>query len=113
MMLTPKSATTYANAPVGMHNGSFNGITAITTSKGKAYRWEFKLDSGMTISVLSDGESPPTARNKSGKFIMALTGQPLVEDVPVDVNSFIGKRYAIIVVPDGDKTKIETFMQKS
>lgn len=97
--------------PVGNYQTTFKGIENIETEHGKAYRWLFETKDGKTISVLADGEKPPTQKNKMGRFLSALSGQPLHAGVQVDPDAFVGKPYFVIVghKDDGVGTKVDTF----
>lgn len=96
--------------PVGTYPVSFSKFSELETSKGRAYRWEFKADDGRLISGLSDANGPPTTQNKTGRWLAALSGKPLTSGVAVNPDEYIGRRYFAIVAPNGNGgTKLETF----
>lgn len=100
----------YESVPAGTYQATFNGLKATETQNGKAYRWAFRTDDGKEISGLSDAESPPTTRNKTGRWLCALATKPLQAGVQVDPDQYVGKRYFVIVTAHADnKTKLETF----
>jgi hypothetical protein len=100
----------YENVPAGTYQATFSGMKETETANGKAYRWAFKADDGRTISGLSDAEKPPTTKNKTGRWLCALGAKPLQAGTEVDPDSYIGKRYFVIVAAALDnKTKLETF----
>jgi len=98
MFLTPiKSA--YAETKPGQYPCTFTGIEEKVTSRGKALRWTFKDENGNTISDLSDANAPPTPKNKTGTWLVALTGQQLTPDKPINTDDYVGKKYLVIVGP--------------
>jgi hypothetical protein len=86
--------------PPGTYQGVFDSFDCeLETSKGKAIRWAFKADDGRTIDGISDRESKPTTKNKTGRWLAA-----------VDPTQYIGKRYLLIVSDGGGgKGKLDTF----
>ena len=100
----------YEGLAVGSHKGVFKGIEPTETQKGKAWRWRFETLDGKKASELSDRESLPTPKNKTGRFLMALAGKAFAGGDKIDPDAYVGKNYLLIVEPKGDgKTKISTF----
>lgn len=97
--------------PVGAYQTTFTGLEPIETEHGKAYRWLFTTGDGKTISAIADGEKPPTQKNKMGRFLSALSRQPLQAGVSVDPDKYVGQKYLVIVShkDDGVGTKVDTF----
>jgi hypothetical protein len=98
-----------------MYRAEFVAVEQTETSKGKAWRWKFKVTdpkaSDKIVTELSDAESPPTPRNKTGRFLQALVGKPLAEGVSVNPDDYVGKPYMLVIEnkPDGNGTKVTTF----
>lgn len=108
MLLTIQDS--YESVPAGAHQAAFTGMKPTETTNGKAYRWSFRTDDGKEISGLSDAESPPTTRNKTGRWLCALSTKPLQAGVQVDPEQYVGKRYLVMVAAAPDnRTKLETF----
>ncbi len=108
----------YEAIPAGNYQADFLGMKPVTLENNgsKVFRWEFKIvdgeHKGKTISELSDADKPPTVKNKTGRFLAQIANTPLAAGTKVDPDSFIGKRYLVIVFPkDQGKTKIEAFSQ--
>jgi hypothetical protein len=97
--------------PPGTYQGVFDSFDCeLETSKGKAIRWAFKADDGRTIDGISDRESKPTTKNKTGRWLAAISGKPLTVGTAVDPTQYIGKRYLLIVSDGGGgKGKLDTF----
>jgi hypothetical protein len=114
MVLLTITSTTYESVPPGTYRTQFTAFTPTTTSKGKAYRWTFTViegeHKGKTISDLSDGEHPPTVKNKTGRWLVALSGKPLASGTSVDPDEYVGKTYFVICEPkENGGSKISTF----
>ena len=100
----------YEPLPVGNYHATFEGLEELETQRGKAYRWCFKIANGQTASELSDAETPPTVKNKTGRFLCALAKANLEKGVQVNPSDYIGKKYLLIVESkDANDTKITTF----
>jgi hypothetical protein len=99
----------YDIIPAGAHHATFLALEPTTTEKGDAYRWVFRAKSNnREISALSDRRA--TSKNKTGRWINALSGKPLQQGVTVNPNDYYGKEYLVIVVDNGNGgTKVETF----
>jgi hypothetical protein len=100
----------YDSLSVGSHKALFKGIEPTETQNGKAWRWRFETLDGKRASELSDRESPPSPKNKTGRFLMALASKPFAPGDKIAPEAYVGKTYLLIVEPKGDgKTKISTF----
>lgn len=108
---TIESSAKYAELKPGNYNCIFMGITPIETTKGKAWRWEFKReDNSEIISGLTDANGPPTPANKTGRWLSALANKPLTSGEKIIPANYVGKRYLVIVQADGNgKASIITF----
>lgn len=100
------------HVPCGAYPATFRAIENIETERGKAWRWTFQSKDYL-ITGLSDNESPPTPRNKTGRWLTALSGITLGEkerSVNIDTDSYIGRQYLCIIAPkETGGTKLETF----
>ncbi len=70
-MLFNIKSTPFEQVPQGGHQAVFESVTEYETSKGQAYRWVFKTDSGKIISGFA-GEpgKTPTLKNKFGRWLL-------------------------------------------
>jgi hypothetical protein len=114
-MLMTISSNSYESLPAGLYRGTFASVEADETSKGKAWKWKFHVNdpkaSGKTVQEFSDAERPPTVRNKTGRFLMALAGKALSEGTGIDPDQYVGKTYMLVIEPrqDGNGTRLATF----
>jgi len=108
---TLAKSQTYSDVKPGMYHCLFVSLTPLETSKGKALRWEFKDEkSGIIISDLSDANTGPNDRNKTGRWLCALSSKPLEAETNIVPLDYVGKRYMVIVEAKAEgKTKISTF----
>ena len=100
--------TAGGTVPAGTYSATFQGIESGENARGAYHKWAFRTDDGKTITAFSDG-SPPTTKNRTGRFLSALSGQPLTAGVEVNTDAFIGQRYTCVVVPHNATTRLETF----
>ncbi|WP_236621268.1 hypothetical protein, partial [Rhodopirellula sallentina] len=62
----------------GNYEATFSAFDdSIETSNGKAIRWVFTLSDDRIVSGISDREAPPTTKNKTGRWLAAISGRPL------------------------------------
>lgn len=113
-MLMTIVCSQFESVPVGAYRAKFVELSRCETMNGNAYRWKFEIiegeHAGRIVSELSDADSPPTVKNKTGRFLAALATKSLAAGLQVDPESYIGKSYLVIVEPkEGGKTKISTF----
>jgi hypothetical protein len=99
----------YDNIPIGAYPSTFKLIEEIENEHGKAYRWHFLADDGKKISGVSDRESPPSPKNKTGRWLAALAKQSANDKLAVNTDDYIGRKYMVIVAAHGDKTRVDTF----
>lgn len=103
----------YESVPPGLYKAKFVALEETETAKGKAYRWRFEVtegtQSGKAISELSDRESPPTVKNKTGRFLCALAKQAVASGVAIDPDAHVGKHYMCFVEAKDGGSKLVTF----
>ena len=109
-VITPSNS--YEAIPPGTYKASFQGLESTETSKGPAIRWRFKISegkhAGQTVSELSDPHA--TTGNKTGRFLVALSGKSLEGGVKIEPPQYVGRPYLLIIEPkEGGKTKLTTF----
>jgi hypothetical protein len=96
--------------PAGTYNAKFVSVEECLTNgkEGKAWKWTFKTKDGNTIIGFSD-IPPRTPKNKVSKWLSCLSKKPLKEDLSINTDDYIDKEYLLILVPNGEKTKLEMF----
>lgn len=107
----------FESVAAGIYKGEFVSVEETTTSKGKAWRWKFTITdakaAGKVVCELSDAESSPTPRNKTGRFLSALASKSLDAGVSVNPDEFIGKAYMLVIEPKPEgkagETRLTTF----
>jgi hypothetical protein len=102
----------YEAIPAGTYKATFQGLEPTETANGQAIRWKFKVTegpmAGKLISELSDPHA--TTGNKTGRFLVALSGKPLEGGVKVEPPQYVDRLYLVIVEPkEGGKSKVATF----
>jgi hypothetical protein len=102
---------------VGNYTGKFAGVEIQPENTEKGYgpgvRWKFTIDAGpcagQTASRITGGTASP--KNGCGKMLSGLIGRAVKEGEQIDVGTFIGKRYMIVVaVSQGGGTRVETIV---
>ncbi|MFO0881415.1 MAG: hypothetical protein U0840_29295 [Gemmataceae bacterium] len=102
-----------AGVPAGNYKALFDGIEAQQANTEKGYgpgiRFRFKLLEGTQAGAIASrvtGTSP-TPTNACGKMLAALLGRPLAPGENIDLQSYVGKTYLIIVEPSqGGGTRV-------
>lgn len=92
-----------AGVPAGNYKAAFNGVEIQPASPEKGYaegiRFKWKLLEGPHAGAIASrvtGASP-TATNACGKMLAALLGRPLALGENIDLQTYVGKTYLIIV----------------
>jgi hypothetical protein len=115
MPLLTITSSTYDTVPAGTYKAKFKEFQEnVETSRGKAYRWRFTITegkhAGVNVSELSDAGSLPSTKNKTGRFLVAISGKPLADGTEVDPDHYVGRPYLLIVEPkENGGSKITTF----
>ena len=106
-IIITEAVSTYEPPEPGIYQPCiFESFTETTTEHGAAYRWAWKAPNGKTLSDISDRKKPASTKNKTGRYLAAISGQPLAAGVSINPEDYIGKKYLIVVGPE---KKIETF----
>jgi hypothetical protein len=100
--------------PAGSYTGSFAGIETQPEDKERGYaagvRWKFTVNTGPYAgqSVSRITGATPSPKNSCGKILAGLVGRPLKEGEQIDVNTFVGKPYMLVVAAgQGGGTRVE------
>ncbi len=89
--------------PIGNYTATFAGVEIQPENKERGYaaglRWKFTVATGpcagQTASRITS--SSPTPKNACGKVLSGLLGRALTEGEAVDPDTFVGKKYMIVV----------------
>jgi hypothetical protein len=91
------------SVPVGSYTGKFAGIEEVPANPEKKYaagfRWKFVIDDGayegQTVSRITG--PAPSVKNSCGKLLSGVIGRALKENEQIDPDTFVGKRYMLVV----------------
>lgn len=92
-----------SGVPAGNYRATFDGVEIQPANAEKGYaegiRFKWKLLEGPHAGAIASRVtgSSPTATNACGKLIAALLGRPLALGEAIDLQSYVGKTYLIIV----------------
>lgn len=99
--------------PAGNYRAKFKGIEKKDRQDGtEMLLWKFETTKDKKeLFGFTDADKPPTVKNKFGRWLAGLTGQPVAANVEVDPNHYLDCEYLCIVTPkqDGQGTKLESF----
>ena len=100
MKLTVKAG----GIPAGSYIAKLLGVEQKQTAYGDGLLWQFEVvsgpNAGAKVSVMTGLE--PTAQNKCGRILSGITGKPLSVGQDIDLATYFGKSY-LIVVEKNDK----------
>lgn len=101
--------------PVGGYTATFRGIDPVpadpTRGFGAAIRWQFEVATGPHAGGKTSRITTPTpsAKNACGKMLAGMTGKSLTPGEKVDLASFVGRNFLIVVAAtDSGATRVET-----
>jgi hypothetical protein len=91
--------TIQAGVPEGTYTATFQGCETTTTSLGDGVRWNFSINGGPFDGqgVSSVSSNRPTMKNRAGRIVAGMTGEPLTPAKQIDTATFVGKRFLVIV----------------
>src|SRR5262245_39752067 len=91
-------------APVGTYQAKFVGVEDRESDQyGAGLEWKFEIVEGeFTGKVVSRTTAPaPTAKNSCGKLINQLAGGTVAIGQEVDIDSFVGRVYSVLIEENG------------
>jgi hypothetical protein len=97
--------------PAGSYLAALLGVEATNNEFGDGLRWQFEVLSGPWKGAKTSRITSqiPTVKNSCGKMLAGLTGKPLAPGEDHDIESFIGKKYLIVVVnTENGGTRVES-----
>jgi len=89
--------------PAGSYTGRFTGTEEVPANPEKRFgaglRWRFVVDVGpYEGQMVSRVTGPaPSVKNSCGKMLSGVIGRALKENEQIDPDTFIGKRYMLVV----------------
>src|SRR5262245_17394797 len=89
--------------PVGNYTSTFSGVESQPENKEKGYgagiKWKFTVDAGPQAGQIASRITgpTPTPKNSCGKMLSGLLGRALREGEQIDPDSFVGKKYMLVV----------------
>lgn len=94
---------TSAGVPAGNYKATFEGVEPVQANAEKGYgagiRFKWKVSegphAGQTASRVTG--TSPTPGNACGKMIAAVVGRPLAVGESLNLQSYVGKPYLIVV----------------
>jgi hypothetical protein len=108
---------TSGGVPVGNYTGRFGGVEDVLANPEKKFgpgiRWKFTIDDGPYCgqSVSRVTAPAPTFKNSCGKMLAGLVGRALSQDEQVDSDTFLGRRYMLVVAAGQEGgTRVEAVM---
>jgi hypothetical protein len=100
--------------PIGSYSGPFAGLETQPENKEKGYapgiRWKFTVDAGPHVGQIASRitGNTPSPTNACGKMLSGLIGRALKEGEQIDPDTYIGKRYLLVVAAGpGGGTRVE------
>jgi hypothetical protein len=96
--------------PPGSYVARFLGAEPRESQFGPGLLWQFEVASGQQAGAKATGMtgSEPTAQNKCGRFLAAITGKPLSVGESVDLTAFVGRPYLIVVEKNDKGSRVAT-----
>jgi hypothetical protein len=91
--------TIQAGVPEGTYPAIFRGCETTTTALGDGVRWNFSIKGGQFDGqgVSSVSSDRPTMKNRAGRIVAGMIGQPLTPAMQIDTSDFIGRTFLVIV----------------
>jgi hypothetical protein len=107
-----------SSVPVGMYKAVFAGVevTPDHPEYGKGCKFTFKVNGGdhdnEEATVICGMEKPASPKNRLGRVLGGLAGNPVQAGQRVTVDQYVGKVYLIQVetAPSGTGTRIATVL---
>jgi hypothetical protein len=97
--------------PAGSYLAKFVGVEATNNEYGDGLRWVFEVVNGPNKGAKTSRitSQAPTPKNACGKMLGGITGKTLTPGEDINLDSFIGKTYLVMVInTDGGGTRIDS-----
>jgi hypothetical protein len=97
--------------PPGSYLAVFTGGEPTSNEYGDGLRWQFEVLTGPFKGGKTSRTTTriPTTKNSCGKMLSGLAGKPLAPGEDHDIESFIGKKYLIVVTTtDSGGTRVDS-----
>lgn len=100
--------------PAGTYPADFLGAEETQHAEyGEGFNWLFGITAGpwRGARVSRRTGSPATSKNATGKFLTAMTGQPVEKLDDAELEEYVGTRCLIVVTVNGDGwPRVESFV---
>ena len=85
--------------PTGSYIALFRSVEATTNDFGDGLKWWFEIQGGPHAGAKTGctTANKPTLKNSCGKLVSGIVGKPLSNDMEIDLASYFGRAYLIIV----------------
>ena len=100
--------------PIGAYTCTFEGIEETSHQEyGDGWKWIFEVAEGRLKGkeCFRTTKDMPTPKNSCGRFLAGLAGEVPRDDLEVDSDEYVGRRYTVMIEgsPSGDSTRIASF----
>jgi len=100
--------------PIGAYTATFEGVEEVDHPEyGAGWKWTFEVALGKLKGqqAFRTTKNQPTPKNSCGRFLAALAGETPRDDLEIDTDEYVGRRYTVMVEgsPSGDSTRVGSF----
>ena len=100
--------------PIGAYTATFEGVEEVDHPEyGAGWKWTFEVALGELKGqqAFRTTKNQPTPKNSCGRFLAALAGETPRDDLEIDTDEYVGRRYTVMVEgsPSGDSTRVGSF----
>ena len=100
--------------PLGLHICTFEGIEVTSHLEyGPGWRWIFEVAQGNLKGkqCFRTTKDTPTPNNSCGYFLASLAGEIPRENLEIDPDEYVGRRYSVMVesTASGTSTRVASF----
>ena len=103
--------TSASGVPVGAYVAEFSTVEDHESTVGPGLKWSFRIVAGPHVDAITSciTDCKPTTKNKLGRLLNGLAGKTLGDGESINIDTYIGRRYTIIVsAPEGKGSRVET-----
>lgn len=96
--------------PIGSYTAQFKSFESVENDFGAGLKWSFEITAGPCAGMSASRTTSvcPTSKNACGKLLSGITGFPLTVGTEIDVSSYIGRTYLIVVAEtQNGSTRVE------
>jgi hypothetical protein len=99
MLPTMKIMVKSGSVPAGTYSATFQGVENVNNDFGPGLRFNFRISGGLHDGRTVSRTTSPNAfpQNACGKMVAAISAKPIEVGTEVDLSTYVGKLYLIIV----------------